>query len=112
MPQSVTRNAAPSASCAPAASAQNRPWPPALAAAALAGARSPGRTEDSSDSRRIAVRAAGQSIEALTGQILFDLDTSELAGVQSMPPQPPLGGPPTLLGCAGFPDRKSTRLNS
>jgi len=45
-----------------------------------------------SDGRHIAVRVAGQKMEALTGQILFDFDASQL-GVQSLPPQPP---PPTL----------------
>ena len=42
-----------------------------------------------SDGRKIAVRVAGQNMEALTGQILFDFDTSELASVQPLPPQPP-----------------------
>ena len=42
-----------------------------------------------SDGRNIAVRVAGQNMEALTGQILFDFDTSELASVQSLPAQPP-----------------------
>lgn len=42
-----------------------------------------------SDGRNIAVRVAGQNMEALTGQILFDFNTSELASVQSLPPQPP-----------------------
>jgi predicted Zn-dependent protease len=42
-----------------------------------------------SDGRHIAVRVAGQNMEALTGQILFDFDTSELASVQPLPPQPP-----------------------
>ncbi len=42
-----------------------------------------------SDGRNIAVRVAGQNMVALTGQILFDFDTSELASVQSLPPQPP-----------------------
>lgn len=42
-----------------------------------------------SDGRHIAVRVAGQNMMALTGQILFDFDTSELASVQSLPPQPP-----------------------
>jgi tetratricopeptide (TPR) repeat protein len=42
-----------------------------------------------SDGRNIAVRVAGQNMEALTGQILFDFDTSELASVQSLPPRPP-----------------------
>src|SRR5271166_734926 len=42
-----------------------------------------------SDGRHIAVRVAGQNMEALTGQILFDFDTAELASVQAIPPQPP-----------------------
>ncbi len=42
-----------------------------------------------SDGRHIAVRVAGQKMEALTGQILFDFDTAELASVQSLPPKPP-----------------------
>ncbi|MGA2594904.1 MAG: tetratricopeptide repeat protein [Bryobacteraceae bacterium] len=42
-----------------------------------------------SDGRKIAVRVAGQNMEALTGQILFDFDTSELASVRPLPPQPP-----------------------
>jgi tetratricopeptide (TPR) repeat protein len=42
-----------------------------------------------SDGRTIAARVAGQNMEALTGQILFDFDTAELASVQSLPPQPP-----------------------
>jgi tetratricopeptide (TPR) repeat protein len=41
-----------------------------------------------SDGGRIAVRVAGQNMEARTGQILFDFDTSELAGVQALAPQP------------------------
>jgi tetratricopeptide (TPR) repeat protein len=41
-----------------------------------------------SDGRHIAARVAGQNMEALTGQILFDFDTSELASIQSLPPQP------------------------
>lgn len=41
-----------------------------------------------SDGRRITVRLAGQNMEALTGQILLDFDTSELADVQPLPPQP------------------------
>ncbi len=48
-----------------------------------------------SDGRNIAVRVAGQNMVALTGQILFDFDTSELASVQSLPPQPP---PPARTG--------------
>ena len=42
-----------------------------------------------SDGRKIAVRVAGQNMEALTGQILFDFDTSELASVRPLPPQAP-----------------------
>jgi len=42
-----------------------------------------------SDGRNIAVRVAGQNMVALTGQILFDFDTSELASVQSLPAKPP-----------------------
>jgi len=42
-----------------------------------------------SDGRHIAVRVAGQKMEALTGQIFFDFDTAELASVQALPPQPP-----------------------
>jgi tetratricopeptide (TPR) repeat protein len=42
-----------------------------------------------SDGRHIAVRVAGQNMEAITGQILFDFDTAELARVQPLPPQPP-----------------------
>ena len=39
--------------------------------------------------RRITVRFAGQNIEADTGQILFDFDTSDAASVRPIPPQPP-----------------------
>jgi tetratricopeptide (TPR) repeat protein len=42
-----------------------------------------------SDGRHIAVRVAGQNMEAMTGQILFDFDTAELARVQAMAPAPP-----------------------
>jgi len=42
-----------------------------------------------SDGRHIAVRVAGQNMMALTGQILFDFDTSELASVAAIPRQPP-----------------------
>jgi tetratricopeptide (TPR) repeat protein len=42
-----------------------------------------------SDGRRIAVRVAGQNMEASTGQILFDFDTAELGGVQPLTPQLP-----------------------
>ena len=38
-----------------------------------------------SDGRHIAVRVAGQNMVAITGQILFDFDTSELASVQALP---------------------------
>ncbi len=40
-----------------------------------------------SDGRKIAVRVAGQKMEALTGQILFDFDAAELANVKPMQPQ-------------------------
>ena len=40
-----------------------------------------------SDGRRIAVRVAGQNMEASTGQILFDFDTAELGRVQPLTPQ-------------------------
>jgi tetratricopeptide (TPR) repeat protein len=39
--------------------------------------------------RRITVRVAGQSIEAVTGQILFDFDSTTSAGVQPLQPAPP-----------------------
>jgi Tfp pilus assembly protein PilF len=42
-----------------------------------------------SDGRHIAVRVAGRNMMAMTGQILFDFDTAELASVQALPPQPP-----------------------
>lgn len=42
-----------------------------------------------SDGRHIAVRVAGQNMEAITGQILFDFDTAELARVESLPLPPP-----------------------
>lgn len=42
-----------------------------------------------SNGRNIAVRVAGQKMEALTGQILFDFDTAELASVQPLPSQAP-----------------------
>jgi len=38
-----------------------------------------------SDGRKIAVRVAGQQMEALTGQILFDFDAAELGGVKEFP---------------------------
>jgi tetratricopeptide (TPR) repeat protein len=41
------------------------------------------------DGKHIAARFAGQNLEALTGQILFDFDTRELARVQPLEPPPP-----------------------
>lgn len=38
-----------------------------------------------SDGRKIAVRVAGHKMEALTGQILFDFEASELGGVKHFP---------------------------
>ncbi len=38
-----------------------------------------------SDGRKIAVHVAGQKMEALTGQILFDFDAAELGGVHTFP---------------------------
>jgi tetratricopeptide (TPR) repeat protein len=38
-----------------------------------------------SDGRKIAVRIAGQRMEAISGQILLDFDASELAGVKMLP---------------------------
>lgn len=38
-----------------------------------------------SDGRRIAVRVAGQKMEAVTGQILFDFEASELGRVRGFP---------------------------
>jgi tetratricopeptide (TPR) repeat protein len=38
-----------------------------------------------SDGRKIAVRIAGQKMEAVSGQILLDFDASELAGVRMLP---------------------------
>jgi tetratricopeptide (TPR) repeat protein len=38
-----------------------------------------------SDGRRIAVHVAGQKMEALTGQILFDFEASALGGVKEFP---------------------------
>jgi tetratricopeptide (TPR) repeat protein len=49
-----------------------------------------------SDGRNIAVRVAGQNMEALTGQILFDFDTAELASVQPLQPQPQRALDPAL----------------
>jgi len=41
-----------------------------------------------SDGRTIAVQIAGQKMEALTGQMLFNFDTAELGSVQSFVPKP------------------------
>src|SRR5690348_11626139 len=41
------------------------------------------------DGKHIAARFAGQNLEALTGQILFDFDTQELARVRPMEPAAP-----------------------
>jgi Flp pilus assembly protein TadD len=38
-----------------------------------------------SDGRKIAVRVAGQKMEAVSGQILLDFEASELAGVKMLP---------------------------
>ncbi|HJT88048.1 MAG TPA: tetratricopeptide repeat protein [Bryobacteraceae bacterium] len=38
-----------------------------------------------SDGKRIAVRTAGQKMEAISGQILFDFEASELGGVTDFP---------------------------
>ena len=38
-----------------------------------------------SDGRRIAVHLSGQKMEAISGQILFDFDASELGGIKSFP---------------------------
>ena len=38
-----------------------------------------------SDGRKIAVRVAGQKMEAISGQILFDFEASELGGVRDFP---------------------------
>ena len=40
-----------------------------------------------SDGRTIAVQIAGQKMEALTGQMLFNFDTSELGGLRSFAPK-------------------------
>ncbi len=42
-----------------------------------------------SDGKRIAVHLAGQKMEAVTGQILFDFDASELGGLKSFPDRKP-----------------------
>jgi len=45
-----------------------------------------------SDGRKIAVRIAGQKMEAVSGQILLDFDVSELAGVKVLPERRPTEG--------------------
>ena len=40
-----------------------------------------------SDGRKIAVRVAGQKMEAVSGQILFDFEASQLGGVTDFPPR-------------------------
>ena len=40
-----------------------------------------------SDGKRIAVRVAGHKMEAVSGQILFDFDASELGSVKDFPPR-------------------------
>ncbi len=42
-----------------------------------------------SNGRKIAVQVAGQRMEALTGQILFDFEASEVGGVTSFPERKP-----------------------
>jgi tetratricopeptide (TPR) repeat protein len=42
-----------------------------------------------SDGRKIAVRVAGQKMEAVSGQILLDFDASELGGVKMLPGRRP-----------------------
>ena len=42
-----------------------------------------------SDGRRIAVHLSGQKMEAISGQILFDFDASELGGIKSFPERKP-----------------------
>ena len=42
-----------------------------------------------SDGKKIAVRIAGQRMEAISGQILLDFDTSELGGVKILPERRP-----------------------
>src|ERR1700694_1904591 len=41
-----------------------------------------------SDGRTIAVQIAGQKMEALTGQMLFNFDSSELGGITFFAPKP------------------------
>jgi tetratricopeptide (TPR) repeat protein len=45
-----------------------------------------------SDGRRIAVQIAGQRMEAISGQMLFDFETSELSNLKSFPPAPKHSG--------------------
>lgn len=40
-----------------------------------------------SDGKKIAVRLSGQKMDALSGQIIFDFDASELGGVKTFPPR-------------------------
>jgi len=42
-----------------------------------------------SDGRRIAVHVAGQKMEAISGQILFDFEASEIGGIMSFPERKP-----------------------
>ena len=42
-----------------------------------------------SDGKRIAVHLSGQKMEAISGQILFDFDASELGGLKSFPDRRP-----------------------
>jgi tetratricopeptide (TPR) repeat protein len=42
-----------------------------------------------SDGRKIAVHVAGQKMEAITGQILFDFEASAVAGIKSFPDRRP-----------------------
>jgi tetratricopeptide (TPR) repeat protein len=42
-----------------------------------------------SDGRRIGVHVAGQKMEAVTGQILFDFEASEIGGLKSFPDRKP-----------------------
>jgi DNA-binding transcriptional MerR regulator len=42
-----------------------------------------------SDGKKIAVRISGQKMEAISGQILLDFDTSELGGVKILPERRP-----------------------
>jgi tetratricopeptide (TPR) repeat protein len=45
-----------------------------------------------SDGRKIAVHIAGQRMEAISGQILLDFETSALGGVAAFPGRKPAGG--------------------